>query len=203
MFDPADIEPWGNFHDAFDNKPGIYRKYRDAFIGEANEPRSWGEVARWAALYFGFTAQIDDQIGRVLSHLQARGLAEDTAVVFTTDHGYLTGAHGGMHDKNAVMVQELYHVPLILRLPRGPSGTTCGAMVSNLDVSATVLDIAGAEGLEQLDSRSLLPLLRDAGGARNWPDHAVSQFWGNHFHCDVRMIVDRRGVASRWDCLSI
>ena len=189
MVDPADIEPWGNFHDRFENKPAIYRKYRDAFIGEGNEPRSWSDVARWAALYFGFTAQIDEQIGRILDHLGASGMAQDTAVIFTTDHGDLTGAHGGMHDKSALMVQELYHIPMVMRLPGGPAGTTCDAMVSNLDVSATILDLAGVEEHRELDSRSLLPLLRDPG---NWPDHAVAQSWGNHFLCDVRMIVDRR-----------
>lgn len=94
-----------------------------------------------------------------------------------------------MHDKNALMVEELYHIPMVMRLPGGPAGTTCDAMVSNLDVSATILDLAGVEEHQQLDSRSLLPLLHDPS---NWPDHAVAQSFGNHFRCDVRMIVDRR-----------
>lgn len=193
MYDPKQIEPWGNFQDTFDGKPGSYRKYRDAFIGEKQPLRTWDECAKWAALYFGYMTQFDAQNGWILQHLEILGHADDTVVIFSTDHGDLCGAHGGMHDKNARMVQELYHIPFIVRDPRAArTGTVCDAMISNLDIPATVADLANADGVKEMDGRSLLPLLRDAKTPSDWPDHAVAQTWGAHFGYEARMIVTDR-----------
>ena len=189
MYDPADIPPWGNFDDDFAGKPPIYRRYRDAFIGEGNPPRTWEECARWAALYYGFATQIDDQIGRVLDALERLGIDENTAVVFSADHGDMCGAHGGMHDKGGMLTQEVYHVPLMARVPGSPArGVTTDAYCSNLDLAATVLDLAGYPIPDGLDSRSLLPLMRGEAPA-DWPDHVVAEYFGHHFTYEARMVV--------------
>ena len=189
MYEPASIPPWGNFVDDFAGKPPIYRRYRDAFIGEGNPLRSWEECAQWAALYFGYATQIDAQIGRVLDALERPGLADETAVIFSADHGDLTGAHGGMQDKGGMLVQEVYHIPLIARLPGSPArGVTTDLHCSNLDLAATILDIAGCSIPDNLDSRSLLPILRGETPA-GWPDHVVAEYFGHHFTYEARMVV--------------
>lgn len=190
MVDPDDLEPWGNFDDDLTDKPPIYRRYRDAFIGEGQPPRSWDECARWAALYYGFAMQIDDQIGRVLKRLREYGWADDTAVLFSTDHGDLCGAHGGMHDKNAIMCQEVYHIPLVASVPwlREAHGSICDAPITNLNLPATVLDLAGVSVPESFDAPSLRPLLEDPAN-QDVPDYAASEFFGNHFAYETRMIV--------------
>jgi arylsulfatase A-like enzyme len=191
MYDPRDIPPLPNFHDELKGKPPIYRRYRDAFIGEKGRPRSWEECAQWAALYYGFTTQIDDQIGRVLSALKELALDKDTAVLFSTDHGDLTGAHGGMHDKDGVLCQEVYHIPLTGRVPGGTAGTVCHAPVSNMDLSRTILELAGCEYPEDLDGKSLVPALMDESfdSAAQWPDYVVSEFFGAHFAYEARLII--------------
>jgi len=188
MYDPKDIPPWPNFDDEFENKPPIYRRYRDAFIGAGNPKRSWEECARWAALYFGFATQLDAQIGRVLEAMEELGLQDNTATLFSCDHGDLTGAHGGMHDKGGMCVQELYHIPLMGRVPGGASGDVCDLYVNNMDLSQTVLDLAGYGTREELDGRSLAPLLR---GERpdDWPDFTAGEFFGNHYAYEVRYVV--------------
>ena len=188
---PAEIPPWPNFHDDFAGKPPIYQRHHDSFVGEGNPRRTWDECAVWAALYFGFATQIDAQIGRVLAALDELGLGNSTAVLMSADHGDLTGSHGGMHDKNALGVEELMHIPLMARLPAdNPSGAgaTCDLPVSNLDIPATVMDLAGAGVPECFDGRSLLPILR---GERpgDWPDYVTAECSGVHFAYETRMVV--------------
>lgn len=189
MYDPAEISPWPDFHDDFAGKPPLYRRHHDSFVGEGNPRRSWAECAEWAALYFGFATQIDAQIGCVLAALDETGLADSTAVLFSTDHGDLTGSHGGMHDKNAFCCQELMHIPLMGRLPEQlEPGRTCDLPVSNLDLPATILDLAGLDADETCDGRSLLPILRGRD-VDDWPDHVVGECFGVHFAYETRMIV--------------
>lgn len=183
QYDPDTIPPWGNFEDDFTDKPSLYRRYQEAFLGTGGEKRSWRECALWAALYFGFVSQIDAQIGRILQALDSLGLADNTLVVFTTDHGDLTGAHGGLHDKSAMMVEELYHVPLVVRWPDGRhAGERNSSLTSTIDVPATALAAAGAP-TNGLDGFVLGEAKRDT---------LVSATWGNHFGYESRMITDGR-----------
>ncbi|MHC4874111.1 MAG: sulfatase-like hydrolase/transferase [Planctomycetota bacterium] len=189
MYNKEDIPEWGNFNDDFTGKPGIYEQYRNAFIGEGSAKREWSECAEWAALYFGFATQIDHQIGRVLDELDKLGIADDTAVLFSCDHGDLCGAHGGMHDKGGVMVQEVYHIPFMGRLPGGKAGATCDHPISNLDIPATVLDLAGVEKDENIDGKSLVPVLEGKDIPEEWPDFIVTEFFGHHYSYETRMLV--------------
>lgn len=188
MYDPKDIPPWPNFDDGFEGKPPIWRRYRDSFIGEGEPRRSWEECAEWAALYYGFATQIDTQIGRVMRALDDLGLAGSTAVLFSCDHGDLTGAHGGMHDKGGMLCQELNHIPLMGRMPGGAENRTGDLPVSNMDLSKTILEIAGCEVPPELDGRSLVPLLRGKSPG-DWPDFTVGEFFGNHYGYETRYVV--------------
>ena len=189
MYDPKDIPPWGNFEDNFEGKPPVWQRHHDSFVGEGNSRRSWEECAQWAALYFGFATQIDSQIGRVLESLEQNNLAEDTVVIFTSDHGDLCGSHGGLHDKNALMCEELMHIPMIVRHPKlQQENPICDQLVSLLDIPATVMDIAGGEVPETFDGNSLLPLIKE-NETKDWPDHVIGQCYGVHFNYETRMVV--------------
>jgi arylsulfatase A-like enzyme len=190
MYDPKDIPPWPNFDDHFEGKPPIWRRYRDSFIGEGKPRRSWDECAEWASLYFGFATQIDAQIGRLLKALEELGLSENTAVLFSCDHGDLTGAHGGMHDKGGMLCQELQHIPLMGRLPGGAGSSTCELPVSNMDLSKTVLELAGSDVPSDLDGRSLVPIL-EGKAPKDWPDYTVGEFFGHHYGYEARYVVHR------------
>lgn len=188
MYNPDDIEPWGNFEDTFENKPPVYERYKSAFIGEGQPRRSWEECALWASLYFGYATQIDDQIGRLIDSLKKKGLYDNTVILFSTDHGDYCGAHGGMHDKGAIMSQSIYHIPLMGIFPGGQQGGTCDLPVSNLDLSKTILEVAGCTDVDDLDGCSLLPELKGEDNADR-PDYIVSEFFGHHFAYETRMVV--------------
>jgi arylsulfatase A-like enzyme len=191
MYDPADIPPWPNFHDDLANKPHAHRRYRDAFVGEGNELRSWDEWSKWVATYFGFTTMIDAQIGRILDAVQALGLAEDTVVLFTADHGEHCGAHGGIHDKFSMMYQEMVRIPFILRIPGQSGGQILRQPISNIDILSTLLDLAGIDPQRDLDGRSLVPLLNPVRDAVEWEEDIMSVFYGHHsVTYQSRMIVD-------------
>jgi arylsulfatase A-like enzyme len=134
-------------------------------------------------------SEIDEQVGRVLSALQELGIDTETAVLCSTDHGDLCGSHRGMHDKNAFMIQELMHIPLMARVPGlKTSGERPAELVSNLDVPATIVDLAGAEVPDEFDGQSFLPILRRQPDLQ-WRDFVAAECYGVHFAYETRMVV--------------
>ena len=89
--------------------------------------------------YYGLVKEIDDWVGKILGKLDELGLAENTLVIFTSDHGDMLGAHG-MREKN-VFYEESAHIPLLIRLPNKikPKSTVNG-YVSTIDLFATIND---------------------------------------------------------------
>lgn len=77
------------------------------------------------AVYWGYVALIDRQIGRVLAAMDELGLTDSTAVFFSSDHGEFTGSHR-LHDKGPAMYEDIYRTAGIVRLPDGP-GVRCAA----------------------------------------------------------------------------
>ena len=188
-FDPASIPPWGSFGDPLENKPAIQRQQ---LLSWKIDGRPWSEWSKTVARYLGEISLLDAQVGRVLDELDRLGLAGDTLVIYTCDHGDMCGSHG-MIDKHYVMYDDVTHVPLIVRWPgRIAPGSTCGEFVSHsLDLAATFVDIAGAARPETFQGTSLAPAF--AGGALAGRDTMISQYFGNQFGLfSQRMVRNRR-----------
>lgn len=187
--DRTAITPWTNFADDCRGKPEMIRRvHRDFYRDRPADWRQWREVV---GLYYDFTAMIDAQIGRILDRLDALGLAENTIVVFTTDHGDMTGSHGGMLDKG-YPYEEAHRIPLILAWPgQFAAGRRTDAMVYNLDVFPTLLEAANMP-VSNRDGRSFLPQLTaaDAGSAR---DRIYLEFHGLRFLYSQRALVTDDG----------
>ncbi|NOU88352.1 sulfatase-like hydrolase/transferase [Paenibacillus sp. LMG 31460] len=95
------------------------------------------------AVYYGMISFMDKYIGRILDKLDELGLAEDTIVVYTTDHGHFFGQHG-LQLKGAFHYEDLLKIPFIVRYPgEVPAGTVSGAMQSLVDLAPTFLSFAG------------------------------------------------------------
>ncbi len=106
-----------------------------------------GEDARWERLqdyYLNCIADCDQHVERILQELDDLGLAENTIVVMTSDHGELAGAHA-MHGKGATTYAEQLHVPLWIRHPAyaANAGQECKSLTSHLDITPTILSMAG------------------------------------------------------------
>ena len=98
-----------------------------------------------ATPYDGEVVEVDRHIGRLLGALKSKGAAEDTIVVFTSDHGESLGEHG--EKTHAIFIYEsTVRVPLIVRYPRAlPPGKTYAGTVRSVDILPTVLGLAGLE----------------------------------------------------------
>jgi len=114
---------------------------------------------RYMKDYLRCIAAVDDNLGRVLQYLDDSGLADNTVVMYTSDQGFYLGEHGWF-DKRW-MYEESLRTPLIVRWPGVVKpGSTNRDIVSNLDFAETFLDLAGADVPDDMQGRSLVPLLK-------------------------------------------
>ena len=148
MYDPDDVELPRSFGKS--DIPPIQNLRRQ--LAEAPETRvgqdpfavTEREAREIIALTYGSITMIDDAIGRVLNTLEDQGLAEDTIVVFTSDHGDYMGDHGVML-KLLMHFQGLIRVPFIWADPRHSAPRTDDALRNALDIGPTILETAGIQ----------------------------------------------------------
>jgi choline-sulfatase len=108
--------------------------------------------------YFALITHMDEQIGKILAALEKSGMAENTYIVFTADHGLAVGHHGLCGKQN--MYDHSVRPPFLMVGPKVEKGSKVDAPIYLQDVMATALDLAGAD-VEGVDFKSILPLLRD------------------------------------------
>ena len=131
------------------------------------------EVRKARAAYFGLVTFMDRQIGRLLSTLDSSSFDEDTVIVYVSDHGEMAGEHG-MWWKSS-FYEGSAGVPMIWSWPgEFAEGHRVSQVTSLLDVSATLIDLAGGETLPHSDGRSLTRFL-EGEEAQGWPDEAISE----------------------------
>ncbi|MBO9355382.1 choline-sulfatase [Bordetella petrii] len=141
--------------------------------------------------YYGMISYIDDQVGRLLDTLRQCQLADDTVVVFTSDHGEMLGERGMWYKQN--FFEPSVRVPLLIHAP-GESlagGKRVRQPVTLLDLLPTLLELAGGEPdyVDPIDGRSLVPLL--AGNeARVPPRPVLSEYTDMGVIAPARMVRD-------------
>jgi arylsulfatase A-like enzyme len=160
-------DPWGpdnapaRFWDRFSEEsfphPPNYRAENDEPYTDAWARLSEGERASlpsWRRGYYAQTASIDEQFGRLLDALDAAGVAENTLVIFTSDHGEMMGAHG-RRAKN-IFYDEACRVPFLLRHSRSNivGGRVSDVCLSSVDILPTIcglLELEPPPGIEGMD----------------------------------------------------
>jgi len=114
--------------------------------------------------YYGMISLIDQRIGDVVKAINERGWGRNTWIFFTSDHGDMMGDHGLMF-KN-VFYKGSVLVPNIIRPPKGMEPRVVEAITQSIDITATILDVAGAEPLEGASGQSLVPVMQGKGAQR-------------------------------------
>lgn len=181
MYDPEDVHlPESAAKERFENKPTVQRTRYEKTDLRSLSVRQWREII---SIYYGYVTFIDDQVGRILDALDQEGVADDTAVLFTSDHGSFVTAHKNL-DKGPLMYEDIYNVPLITN-GFDIEGDATDAFASLLDLAPTFVDLAGVEVPEIYEGRSLLDLGR---GVNDWRDHIVAEFHGLNFPYEQRML---------------
>lgn len=126
------------------------------------------------ANYAGKVTLIDDQVGEVLKAIEKRGELDQTAVLFTADHGEMNGDYDLIHKSN--FLNPAVRIPLILSTPEtriSSAGKVLDQPVELLDAGATLTDLAGGQTNYRNFARSLVPLIKDPG--INHRNFAVSE----------------------------
>lgn len=133
---------------------------RDHVIGtpprdyHQHTPADWQQVK---ATYYGMISLVDFQVGRILDALEAAGLADNTLVLFLSDHGDYLGDHG-FYGKG-LLYDSVLRVPLIVRGPGVAAGAVRDGIASTLDIAPTLLDFAGVPEPEGVQGVSMQPVL--------------------------------------------
>lgn len=105
---------------------------------------------------------VDQGIGELIAALESTGQLENTIFIYTSDNGFLMGEHGKINDKRWAY-EEALRVPLLIRFPKLiKPGSRNDAMVLNIDLAPTLLDLAGVESIIPMHGQSFVPLLKDA-----------------------------------------
>ena len=124
-------------------RPAAHREFlrsHDALVGDiADEAPRWRRRHNY---YLNCLRDVDRSIGTVLAELEASGLADNTIIVLTADHGDVDGAHK-LHSKGATAYREQNNVPLVVVHPSHPGGRQCRAVTSHVDLAPTLLALTG------------------------------------------------------------
>jgi len=129
--------------------------------------------------YYALITGADRAIGRIRDELARRGLADNTAIVFLSDNGDMTGDH--MLGGKELLYDASLRVPMIVFDPRAPKaarGQRRPELATNVDVAPTLLDLAGAPVPATMQGRSLVPLV-----------HGRSVAWREDFYCENHFCV--------------
>ena len=225
MFDPAEMPEPAYIEGELDAMPSYISKetWTDGFEGDisykdflaegkfAIEQGTWQKTSAFSiqsmhkiiAYTHAMVKMIDDCVGRVLSSLDARGLAENTIVIFTSDHGELLGDHGLIR-KGPMPYRQLLQIPLVMSGPGIPKGQTLDALTSHLDIKETLLDLLGLQG-RPTDGTSLVPLLdgssskvRDTAFAEYFPRSVPNQYNQTILSGDMRLTLYPKAEEHGW-----
>ena len=136
----------------FAEKPLAQRQTAQA-MGTFDAPEA--EIRDALAYYYGMVSHLDAQVGRVVDYLEQHGLADNTVLVYTADHGDYAGEHG-MFGKSCTLYDCLVRVPLLLVGPddRVPQGRVLGGLTQSVDLLPTLLELAGVAAPEHAHGRS-------------------------------------------------
>ena len=174
------------------------------FQTEAVSPEERG-AKKIQALYYAMIALIDDQLARIIQRLDETGQRENTVIIFTSDHGESLGDHGLLL-KGCRFYDGLVRVPLIFNCPGSiKSGVKSGALVELLDMSATILDLAGVELPEYFQGETLRPILSGEVSPDHHRDSIRSEYFDaldkKNFHGNSSYATIRKGERS-WSTIA-
>ncbi len=132
--------------------------------------------------YLRCVKSVDDGVGRVLDALERIGESDNTIVIYTSDQGFFLGEHG-WYDKR-FMYEESLRMPLLVRYPKTiKAGSVTDEIALNLDFAETLLDFAGVAAPDDMQGRSLRPILegKEAGDWRKSMYYHFYEYPGWHF----------------------
>ena len=167
MYKPEDIELPESFKNIeYTRNHQFMRKYLDRGVlrNMIFRTTTEEEVKNFTALTYGTLSMIDNSVGQILSTLEKLGLADNTMVIYTSDHGDMAGDHG-MLLKGWIPFNGILNVPLIIKVPGvSKSGSVTDSLVSSIDFAQTILNLCKISKRKQppdMEGVDFTPVLKD------------------------------------------
>jgi arylsulfatase A-like enzyme len=183
MYDLNSIALSPTLRDEPTNKPEIVRRMRAVWSALTDD--DWRRVT---AAYWAVITALDREIGRIVEVLKETGQYENTIIAFTSDHGDMLGGHGLATKGVGTPYEEVYNIPLIMRVPGMTHGIEdAQTLTSPIDLAPTLLDLCGLEGLPDAQGRSLRPVIEGRANSEDWRD-AYAEFFGQRFVYTQRIV---------------
>lgn len=177
--------PESYYTETFRNKPGMHS--REASLWKELDEQAFKEGVRH---FYAYCEQVDYYAGRILQALEKTGQADNTLVVFTSDHGDLVGAHR-MFIKGWMPYEESHRIPMVARWPgKIQPGSRCDALVQLHDWAHTFVQMTGADPLPFRQGKDLTPWFRNP--ALEGPEHILNVYYGGEFLYTQRILIGRR-----------
>jgi len=181
MYDRADVVMPLRREGELDDKPphfadrfhGRGERFEGAREGLDFSALTEDDVRDVIALTYGMVTLIDENVGKILAALDEAGIADETAVVFTSDHGDLLGDHGLIF-KGPIHYDGLITVPYVWRIPGVEGGRRIASPASQVDFPDTVCDLLGLPRMESSEGRSMKAVL--TGEAESYRDATIVEF---------------------------
>jgi len=171
MYDIADVSMPDPVPEGFvEDDPHVQSRIEARWADMTEEDIRWSRTR-----YFTNVTYVDHCLGRVLDALKARGLEENTLVIFFSDHGDLMGERNNAHTKYC-MYDSAVRVPLIVRWPGLNQGQVLDTPVELVDLMPTWLEVAGVGVPGTMPGRSLRPLL-EGDVPDNWRTASFSEMY--------------------------
>ena len=170
------IEPDPKFNDVYAGKsftkPANFGREAGAHMSEqSKQGRQYKRFHEWEyssdydgvmAKYYQLVYGIDVAVGMIMEELEAQGIADNTVIIYTSDNGYICGAHG--YGSKVLPMEESSRAPLMIFDPRSSNAgkkIRCAALTGNIDFAPTILNLAGVPKPKNMDGKSLVPLLKN------------------------------------------
>jgi choline-sulfatase len=165
-----------------DTLPTNYKHLRAGFgVGNATPE----QIKLGRELYWGFVNWLDDEIGKLLGALGDSEVADNTIVIYCSDHGENKGDHGLWWKNN--MYEHASRMPLIVHYPkRWTGGQRRSGACSLVDLAQTIAELGSAERSDDWDGESLVNYLDD--GNSHWRDIAVSEYYAHNIASGMTMV---------------
>lgn len=165
-FYPADRDPFDPGNTTFEpiKRQPFWDMFADIWFRKLGPVTDRDYVA---SLYDAQIRHVDDAVAELVSAVDELGLADDTLIVLTGDHGESLGQHDIYFDHHG-LYEDVIHVPLIMRAPGTLRPAVAEAMVQHTDLAPTLLEAGGAAPMQRTDGRSVWPIAAGLAADRAW-----------------------------------
>jgi arylsulfatase A-like enzyme len=187
LYDLAKIELPASYSDMLDDKPRVYQRQRYQYWSQLSDHEQRDALRH----YWAKCSMQDALFGEMLQTLEQTGQAENTIVLYVSDHGDYGAAHG-LWMKGVPAFREAYHIPAVVRWPRGikQPGRQVDALVDQVDWASTFLDACGVKPQKKLSGMSLVPWLRNETPS-DWRRASFTQMNGVELYYTQRAVVTK------------